>query len=248
MSDFIVYRHTAPNGKVYIGITCQAPVRRWRKGESYKHNDHFYRAINKYGWDNFKHEILFAGLTKEQAEQKEINLITLYDSTNADKGYNIEKGGNHHYMNDSTREKLRVANLGKKQSEETVRKRVAHTIRDADYRNKIALRSKGRRHNKETCAKLSLINIGNKNAKGCCRTEKHKELLSQLKSKVVFQTDANGNFIAVYKSLKEAEKITGISKGNICECIHGKRKHAGGYVWSYQTGRLNGSNSSEEDE
>ena len=65
---FCVYKHTCPNGKVYIGITCQKPEQRWRHGKGYKRNALFFRAINKYEWENIKHEILYENLTKEQAE------------------------------------------------------------------------------------------------------------------------------------------------------------------------------------
>ena len=91
---YTVYKHTAPNGKVYIGITKINPLRRWRNGYGYKGQEYFYRAILKYGWDNFKHEILYTGLTKEQAQAKEIELIELYKATDSDYGYNIHKGGN----------------------------------------------------------------------------------------------------------------------------------------------------------
>lgn len=35
MGLFCVYKHTAPNGKVYIGITSQKPIYRWNSGEAY---------------------------------------------------------------------------------------------------------------------------------------------------------------------------------------------------------------------
>jgi hypothetical protein len=92
---FTVYKHISPNNKVYIGITSQPVSRRWNNGHGYRHNEYFYRAILKYGWDNFKHEILFTGLTKEQAEVKEIELIKLYNSTDNNYGYNIQNGGNY---------------------------------------------------------------------------------------------------------------------------------------------------------
>ena len=93
MSDrnFYVYKHTSPSNKVYIGITIN-PKKRWNKSH-YKYNEHFNNAINKYGWNNFKHEILFSGLTVDEAKQKEIELISYYDSTNPFKGYNISLGG-----------------------------------------------------------------------------------------------------------------------------------------------------------
>lgn len=64
---FSVYKHTSPVGKVYIGITSKAPKERWQNGRGYWNNKHFYRAIKKYGWNNFEHEILYEGLTEGQA-------------------------------------------------------------------------------------------------------------------------------------------------------------------------------------
>lgn len=73
--SFCVYKHTSPNGKVYIGITCQKPSYRWSEGNGYKNNVYFYRAIQKYGWESFQHEVLFTGLSKENARKKEVELI-----------------------------------------------------------------------------------------------------------------------------------------------------------------------------
>ena len=92
-NKYCVYKHTAPNGKVYIGITCQNPLRRWNNGKGYAENSYFSNAIVKYGWDNIKHEILFDNLTKEEACQKEIDLIAEHKSNIADYGYNISSGG-----------------------------------------------------------------------------------------------------------------------------------------------------------
>lgn len=49
--------------------------------------------LKKYGWDNFSHEILLSGLTKEEMEYWEDYYIEFYNSRNPDKGYNIMKGG-----------------------------------------------------------------------------------------------------------------------------------------------------------
>ena len=61
-----VYKHTnKTNGKVYIGKTCRKPEYRWNEGKGYIYQRHFWNAINKYGWDNFEHEILIKDLDAE---------------------------------------------------------------------------------------------------------------------------------------------------------------------------------------
>ena len=92
---WLIYKHTnLINGKVYIGQTCQDPKKRWGNGLSqYKHNKYFLAAINKYGWDNFSHEILRDSLTENEMRYWEKYYIDFYDSLNPQKGYNLVEGG-----------------------------------------------------------------------------------------------------------------------------------------------------------
>ena len=57
--------HISPSNKKYIGITKQKVNKRWKNGNGYKTQQYFYRAIEKYGWDNFQHIIIAKGLTKD---------------------------------------------------------------------------------------------------------------------------------------------------------------------------------------
>lgn len=93
-SHYIVYKHTAPNDKVYIGITGFDPEYRWlNNGRGYKTQTTFFNAIIKYGWINFRHEVLFEGLTEEEALDKEEELIQQYKSYDRRYGYNVSLRG-----------------------------------------------------------------------------------------------------------------------------------------------------------
>lgn len=85
----IVYKHTCPNGKVYIGCSANSLERRKKSGYS----GPFGEAIQKFGWNNIKSEILFEDLAKEEAYTKEVEMIAKYHSTNPKFGYNISIGG-----------------------------------------------------------------------------------------------------------------------------------------------------------
>lgn len=91
-NNYCVYVHTNKiNGKKYVGITKRDVKARWQHGNGYKRHKKFYNAILKYGWDGFEHEVLFKGLTLEEANVKERELIKFYDSMN--NGYNLTQGG-----------------------------------------------------------------------------------------------------------------------------------------------------------
>ena len=123
MMNYCVYLHTSPTNKYYVGITKQNPLKRWANGRGYCKNKHFYKAILKYGWDNFKHEIVFSGITKDEAIQYEKYLIKTLNSNNPIFGYNNTEGGEtRKSLSEEGRLKVSIKNKGKKRSIETRRK------------------------------------------------------------------------------------------------------------------------------
>lgn len=198
--NYTVYMHKNKiNGKVYIGITSLKTWRRWDCGRGYKNQILFHRAIEKYNWNNFEHIILFENLTKEQAEQKEIELIAQYKSNQKEYGYNIANGGNcvgsaseetrkkmsermkknNPMKNKTTIEKMRQSQLGKKLSEE--------------HKQKLINANKGRKHTEEEKEKDRIAHLGKKNGMygkkpwnyGKPMSEKQKQLLIESRKGLV---------------------------------------------------------------
>lgn len=89
-----VYCYTSPSGKIYIGQTGQSiKARAGKDGINYQQCPYFYKAIQKYGLENFKVDILKDNLTHEEADYWEEYYINLLDSTNQARGYNLAEGG-----------------------------------------------------------------------------------------------------------------------------------------------------------
>lgn len=89
-----LYQLTAPNGKAYLGITNHMPEKRWQHHlySSLKNSKlAIHCAIRKYGWDNFKKEVLVEG-SFNYIKDLEIKAISLFN-TFAPSGYNLTKGG-----------------------------------------------------------------------------------------------------------------------------------------------------------
>jgi group I intron endonuclease len=229
-----VYKHTnKANGKVYIGITCKKPERRWEAGNGYRHNAHMDSAIKKFGWDNFDHEVLYEGLSEDEALDLERKLISEYQSADRRYGYNIEAGGRKKgSYSAETLEKMRQRmlgpnnhNYGKHLSEET-RRKLSECNRGERHPKY------GTHHSEETRRKLSEQKRGDKNWNYGKKTpEEVKEKMrnrAQCKRTLCVETGV------VYRSVREASRQTGINIAGICLACRGERlKTAGGYHWKF---------------
>lgn len=230
--SWTVYMHTSPTGKRYIGITCQRLSRRWHAGHGYKSNAHFFSAITKYGWDNFKHEILGQNLTKKEACKLEQVYIEKYNTRNPLKGYNITIGGEcgsiGYTITEEAREKLRQANLGKHHTPKTCA-RLSELERerwlDAEYRdNQIEKRrgkkpwNKGKKTSASVREKLSLAKRG----RHMGNEHWNSKMVKNLDTGKVY-----GSFgeIARELNIKNASHVVAVCKG--------KKLTAYGSHWAY---------------
>ena len=240
-----IYTHTSPSGKVYVGQTVNIKRRWGYNGEHYKNKKKdgsyiqasFARAIDKYGWDNFKHEIILEGISKSEADYAEKYLIRWYKLHGI--SYNITEGGegtlgavqvftperraaisefmrHHHPMK------------GKHHTPETMAKIIAaNRNRVYTQEQRAAMAERARR-----------IHIGRK------ASEKAKKKMSDYRKshpetwvggwnkQEVHQYDLKGNYIASYPSAMDAATVIGKNiNGDISKCIRGEVTSAGGYLW-----------------
>lgn len=191
-NEYILYVHKSPSGKYYIGITCRGIERRWRvDGSGYFKCPYFYNAIKKYGWNNFKHFVVRMGMTKDEAEQAEIDLIKQYRE-NGYALYNISNGGNVAFagipLSEEHKNKISESNKGRPPTIMSEEGKIR--LRESLKGNQYAL---GYHHTQETKEKLSKALKGRKlkpftdehkrriseSKKGKPLTENHKQRISE---------------------------------------------------------------------
>ena len=225
-----VYKLTSPSNKVYIGVTCQSVSQRWCNGKGYKRCPAVFKSINKYGWDNFKKEVLFDNLTEVEAKEMEVKLIKQYKSFDKRYGYNLTKGGDGtsgRKMSAETKEKLREINLGRVLTDE--------------QKEKIRRFNLGRKHSEETKRKMSERHKGNKYALGVKLSDERKKAISERElgaSNPMARKVICLETMKVYDTLTQAQEETGATK--ICDCCRhtGKHKSSGGLHWEYYDEQL----------
>ena len=190
MDTYIVYLHTnLHNNKHYVGITKKSAEERWGKdGSGYRGNKHFWNAICKYGWETgFSHEILFSGLSLEEAYSKEKELICFYNSQ--EDGYNLTSGGDgcwNHTVSEDARLRMSKAQKGvpkpwlqgRKFTEEhrnllsLAKKGKSHKSLSQDARDKISIKLTGKSKSEAARQHMSESMKGripwNKGKKGLC--------------------------------------------------------------------------------
>ena len=223
-NNYSVYVHTSPSGKMYVGITKQKPEYRWgRNGIKYK-TQVFYRAIEKYGWDNIDHEIIAEHLTKEEAENFEIKLIDKLHTTDPKYGYNITtggEGGNGLYGEKNGR-------YGKPVSEETKKKiRETKRLNPRKYTEEEIKRKSEK--SKEVWAREGYREkMSGKNSPAYGRTGDKHPLYgkcgkdSATSKKVICLTTGE-----IYDSAKTASKEKGCNHSKICMCCRNEREFCG---------------------
>ena len=121
----LIYKITNTiNGKIYIGQTIRSLDDRiddYKRGYG---NGHLNNSINKYGFTNFTFEVIDTATSIDELNEKEIDYISKYNSTDKAIGYNIALGGKNCLASPETLEKMSKAHKGKKQSAEWVAKRI----------------------------------------------------------------------------------------------------------------------------
>lgn len=246
-----VYAHVFPNDKVYVGITSQTLEKRWRNGKGYSRTQPLMRkAINKYGWNNIRHVLLYDNLSKECAEDIEEHFIKDLKLFSTDYGYNTTMGGNANVPTEETK-KLMSQKVQEKWEDDSYREKAIHSMknkkRSPEARKNISKAQRERFKDEEQRRRISEAQKGKKRTEQAKKKTsetlkkfysveenriKHKEdmmIRNQCQCKPVLCIELNRKF----ESIKDASEWVGLCHQNLSACLQGKRKTYGGYHWKY---------------
>ena len=136
---------------------------------------------------------------------------------------NSTEGGGKTIFNYNARLNMRLGQLGKKQSLETIEKRVKKITglkRSEKFKKETGLRRLGSSHSEQTKLKMSI----KKSGRVISKEQKEKVSIK------INQFDLEGNLIKTWSSIEAAKTEYKFAK--ISECINNKRKTSYGYKWS----------------
>ena len=202
------------NGKSYIGKTERTIQRRFQEHchEAYEERSYdrpLYRAIRKYGKENF--EVTELEQT-DQAEEREIYWINFYKTYGAN-GYNATKGGEgkKHYNHEEILKALQEYPYPKQIAERFGC--CPDIVRDIARNNNIEMQNPGKE-----------------------AIEQNKKEVEQYSLKGEFIQSFSSTAEAglwCFKNDKTSVYSSGV-RGHIAEVANGKRKTAYGYIWKYK--------------
>jgi hypothetical protein len=229
-----VYKFTSPSGKHYIGLTSSTMERRWRqhltlwrklsrKGVEYRGNSAtpiLFYAFDKYPPDQWIKEVVFQTSNLEEAKSKEIEFISLLDTTNRDFGYNVLVGGQTGWagknLSEDHKEKQSKSRISWYDTEEGKLWKEQLSQRWSNTENNpstLRIGQPGFAHTEESKEKIRQAKIGTK------ATEKTKKKLSD--KKLSFYKSEKGQ-ILIQK--KKEKRLTQEEKDQISKSLMGHKQ------------------------
>jgi len=196
------------NGKIYIGQTIRTLQERFKEHCRERRNKNhmpIVRAIQKYGKDNFKIELMKKCKSLEEMNYYEM-LFILFAKQNLEGCYNIFIGGGNKKHTEEIKRKMSLAKKGKKKPESfknfiRMRNLTNNPAKKESVRKKISDSHKGKILSEETRKKMSLAKRK--------KFTKHKKLQISTHLKSLKYANINRYFKPSLESKQFLDKILG---------------------------------------
>lgn len=233
------------DNKVYVGYTTDFEYREYNHSNRIKANshanEHLQYAVNKYGIENFKIEVL------EECEERFLTALehywcTILDTHNRKFGYNIKPTHPdiiNSKISQETKDKIRISNTGNKRTEESrvkmsisakkVKRDNNSIIKWREGRQKVS-KIRGTYHSEEGAKNISIA-MSTRNI-----SKETKNKMKKAKAKPILQYTKSGEYIREWECAADVHRELGISAGNISNVCCGRKpwKSAGGFIWKFK--------------
>jgi group I intron endonuclease len=216
----IVYKITnIVNSKAYIGQTTRSVEVRWKEHKNDKRAcKALFRAIHKYGAENFVISILCRCDSVEELNKKEKQYIEELNSITPN-GYNLRTGGFNSLMSEDSKKKMSLSHLGERNFN-------FGKPKSEEIKNKISAANIGKKRSqsfKDSRSQYMRLN----NPQFNMSVEKIERLnaYNDIKKVKIICIETG----IIYGSISEAAKELSISKGNISRVLSGKYKQTNGF-------------------
>lgn len=192
------------NGKLYIGQTTKTlgqRIQNHRNSMVSMVDTHLYNAMRKYGWDNFKFEVIATAEDKETLDELESYFIRKYDTIK--NGYNMAPGGGYNPMSSDV---VAEKHHSKMRTPE-VRQKISESMK-ASYAERGGPTEDHRKHLSQSRKDLYASERGDeiraKFRESFKFSPEHFKALNDAKNKSVYCIDEKGELIAEFDRVKDA--------------------------------------------
>jgi len=201
------------NEKVYVGQTTRTLSERWKQHlrDSVKLDYPLYRAMRKYGVENFYIEEISTHSDLEELNKAEIETISNLQSNNEEFGYNVLSGGKNYKMPQSIKDKISKANKGKKYKQHI----------SNEEKSKIA-RENGMKHGYNE--KWAIAN-------GSLSFRVYKAICVQFRTRIQPSIYVKGEYMGEWLTSSQCAKDLKIKSNHIRSCLVNKRIQTNGFIF-----------------
>lgn len=195
------------------------------------------KAINKYGEENFRREIIYLAKDKEELGLMERNFIKYHNACQSDDYYNIHEGG---YGGNT------MCGFSEQEMEEH-KQNIKSRYEDAEY--KLMFKesinqswSDERRKKASESTKLAYVNNPelkkirtNDNVESWKNPDIRNNRIRGMSKNPIIQLDLNGIYVNEFLNSNIAAKYMGAKDGSaIRSCCRGDKKFYKGFIWIYK--------------
>ena len=229
-----IYKITSPSEKVYIGQSINIEKRRQGYQRLYcKDQTRLYNSLVKYGFSQHVFEVV-EECTTNQLNVRERYWQDFYKAI-GERGLNCFLTETDSKPRVYSQDYINKVSTTLKAFYKTPQGKVARLLKS---KQRIAFEKtqEGLESRRRQSTTLKAINKTPEGVARIARQVSNTDYLARGKRRyiAILQYEKNNTFIKEWSSGKEASETLGVRRSNITDCLKGRLKSAGGFIWKYK--------------